>query len=214
MISNSPKLIRRVIAEDPDWNLFIVPPLSDICLTTLIKSFSSYPVLTEIAEINILYAHKLIHGLPPNLPLGVTVPLIDNNLYWKNLYLERWTFCENILSGDLWKQCYLERYLSELFEKWVQYYGYILYNISYLYSFRFLLRRLLVVGLVLKWLPLFMYVCIYLLLCRLLVVGPVLKWLPSLQRRLLVVGPVLKWLAAFMYVCISPRHCPGKTVLD
>ena len=38
-------------------------------------------------------------------------------------------------------------------------------------NFIFLLCRLLVVGPVLKWLAL----CIYLLLCRLLVVGPVLK---------------------------------------
>lgn len=117
MISNIPKLVRRVIAEDPDWNLFIVPPLSDICLTTLINSFASFPVLKEIADINIIYAHKLIQGLSPDLPLLVTVPLIDNNFYWKNLYLKRFNFCENIQDSDLWKQWYLERYLSELIEK-------------------------------------------------------------------------------------------------
>ena len=132
MISNNPKFVRRIIAEDPNWNLYIVPPLSDICLSTLIKSFSSYPVLKEIADIDILYAHKFIQGLPPNLPLTVTVPLIDNHLYWKNLYLERWNFCENIHGGDLWKQCYLERYLSELIEKYVRYYSHVLCFIFYL----------------------------------------------------------------------------------
>ena len=44
------------------------------------------------------------------------------------------------------------------------------------------------------------------LLCRLLIVGPVLKWLALcmylLLCRLLVVGPVLKWLALFMYLCM------------
>ena len=62
-------------------------------------------------------------------------------------------------------------------------------------NFIFLLCRLLVVGPVLKWLAL----CMYVLLYRLLVVGPVLKWLALcmyvLLYRLLVVGPVLKLLA-------------------
>ncbi|KAI6658780.1 hypothetical protein LOD99_15105 [Oopsacas minuta] len=117
MKSSNPQGIRRVIAEDSDWDLFIVSPLSDICVATLIKSFSSYPLLKELSSIDVRYAKKLIEGLPTNLPLSISVSLIDNQSYWKNKYLARWEFCENIGSQDSWKKLYLERNLGELIEK-------------------------------------------------------------------------------------------------
>ena len=117
MKSHTIQCIRRIIAEDNEWNLVIVPPLSDLCISILIDSFSQYPVLKEISAIDHKYTVTLIEGLPPNLPLHITIPLIENPKFWKNCYINRWNFCDVYLADIPWKKLYLERNLSELISK-------------------------------------------------------------------------------------------------
>ena len=34
-----PRKMRRVIAEDPEWNLETVPPLVDVCVSHIVQNF-------------------------------------------------------------------------------------------------------------------------------------------------------------------------------
>ena len=117
MKSNNIQYIRRIIAEDNEWNLVVVPPLSDLCISILINSFSRYPILKEISDIDHKYALMLIEGLPTNLPLQITVPLIEDPKFWKNSYIKRWSYCDVFQFDISWKRLFLERNLIELISK-------------------------------------------------------------------------------------------------
>ena len=117
MKSNHLQCIRRIIAEDNEWNLVIVPPLSDLCISILIIYFPKYPILKELSAVDHKYTEMLIKGLPTNLPLHITIPLIENPKFWKNCYISRWNFCDLYSSDISWKRLYLERNLGELLSK-------------------------------------------------------------------------------------------------
>lgn len=39
----NPRRMRRIIAEDPEWSLAIVPQLTELCIQHIINNFESKP---------------------------------------------------------------------------------------------------------------------------------------------------------------------------
>lgn len=46
--SVDPRKMRRIIAEDPEWNLMTVPLLSELCTKSIVKNFHSHPRHDEL----------------------------------------------------------------------------------------------------------------------------------------------------------------------
>ena len=40
--------MRRIIAEDPDWNLMTVPLLSELCIKVIVKFYQNHPRHDEL----------------------------------------------------------------------------------------------------------------------------------------------------------------------
>lgn len=114
--SFDPRKMRRVIAEDPEWNLETVHSLTDLCVKHIIKNFHIQPILNELAPLN---RQKVLDELPPTVPLQVTGPLIEDEQYWERCCHHRWTLCVPDEYGGNWKRMYFERNIEEMIETFV-----------------------------------------------------------------------------------------------
>jgi hypothetical protein len=61
-----PRKIRRIIAEDPEWNLETVSPLVDLTICHIVANFEHNPLLEELP---IQYRRKVLDKLPPTVSL-------------------------------------------------------------------------------------------------------------------------------------------------
>ncbi|XP_065052349.1 dynein regulatory complex subunit 5-like [Rhopilema esculentum] len=111
-----PRQMRRIIAEDPEWNLATVPLLTELCLQHIVDKFEGNPVLHDLLP---KHKTKVLENLSPKLPLSVTANLVQDNGYWKKCCRARWNVCDVSLYNDNWKQMYFERNLEEIIEKFV-----------------------------------------------------------------------------------------------
>lgn len=111
-----PRKMRRIIAEDPEWNLETVSPLTELCIQAIIRSFHVKPVLNEL-----LPKHRtlLLSLLPTTTPISVTGPLIEEESYWKRCCQARWELCDVSCYDNCWKRMYFERHLEESLETFV-----------------------------------------------------------------------------------------------
>jgi len=114
--ASDPRQMRRIIAEDPEWNLATVPLLTELCVNNIIFNFANNPILDSL-----LPAHKtkVLNKISVDLPLAITAPLIDYPDYWKRCCTSRWRVCDVSLYGGCWKRMFFERNLEELIEKFV-----------------------------------------------------------------------------------------------
>ena len=116
MNANSSHNTRRIIAEDPDWNLILVPSLSDLSLYKILNSPSFSGVLTILLSENVKLGKNIFSKLPLTIPLHVSVPFINDQLYWRKKYQLKWNSSRKTNECYTWKQIYLQRYLQELIE--------------------------------------------------------------------------------------------------
>ncbi|KAL5489678.1 hypothetical protein EMCRGX_G018796 [Ephydatia muelleri] len=115
-LSQDPRSMRRIIAEDPEWNLETVPPLVDACIQHIADHFHVHPILEEL-----LPKHKkmVLEKLSPSVPLKVTSHLVSDEDYWKKCCTTRWGNCDVSKYGKCWKRMFFEKNAQEALEKFV-----------------------------------------------------------------------------------------------
>ncbi|XP_004624463.1 T-complex-associated testis-expressed protein 1 [Octodon degus] len=108
--------MRRIIAEDTEWSLAIVPLLTELCIENIIKNFRINPILKQLPP---EYQQKVLSHLPPDLPLAVTANLIEDEGYWRRCCLQRWPVCHVSRHGGSWKHLFFERHLEGLLRHFI-----------------------------------------------------------------------------------------------
>lgn len=116
MVNPELKAVRRIIADDPDWSLRIVPALTDLALKSLVHSFDTSPKYDELLD---KHREQLLKNLPTQVPLKVTAPLIDDDKYWEKCCKEKWPICDIKQYDNSWKRLYFEKNIEEIIENFV-----------------------------------------------------------------------------------------------
>ncbi|XP_044304281.1 dynein regulatory complex subunit 5 [Varanus komodoensis] len=112
----NPRRMRRIIAEDPEWSLAIVPQLSELCIQHIINNFKKNPVLDRLLP---EHQRKVLDKISTSLPLAVTANLISDEGYWKRCCTERWTVCDVSHYGNSWKRMFFERHLENILKFYI-----------------------------------------------------------------------------------------------
>ncbi|KFV87393.1 T-complex-associated testis-expressed protein 1, partial [Struthio camelus australis] len=102
---------QRIIAEDPEWSLVIVPQLTELCLQHIIRNFENNPIMDCLLP---EHQRKVLDKLSTGLPLTVTANLIRDEDYWKRCCTQRWQVCDVSNYGDSWKRMFFERHLENI----------------------------------------------------------------------------------------------------
>jgi len=110
-----PRRMRRIIAEDPSWNVATVPHLVQLCLNHLVENFGEKPILKDLPE---AFQAKLLKKLDISMPIEITAHLISDEAYWERCCMARqeWQPCRVADYGRSWKRLYFERNLEALLE--------------------------------------------------------------------------------------------------
>ncbi|KAK4473332.1 hypothetical protein MN116_004494 [Schistosoma mekongi] len=111
------RIMRRIIAEDSNYNLTIIPTLIDLCIKHFIENFEFNP--TSIMYVNEKQKYQIINSLPTNLSLKVTSHLINDEFYWKRCCHAKWSIIDVSNYENSWKCAYFERYLQEIIETFI-----------------------------------------------------------------------------------------------
>ncbi|XP_072543503.1 dynein regulatory complex subunit 5 [Salminus brasiliensis] len=111
-----PRKMRRIIAEDPEWSLAIVPSLRNLCLQHIVQHFEEKPVLN-----NLLPSQKafVLEKLPSSLPLSLTANLISDEGYWRRCCEDRWGMRDVSEYDHSWKRMFFERHLENIIELFI-----------------------------------------------------------------------------------------------
>lgn len=105
----NPRRMRRIVVEDPEWNLSAVPSLLQLCLNVVIQRFAQEPALDRIpAKLH----KKVLDGLSTNLPLELVVKEISDEGYWQRCCEARFdnTHCKK--ADVSYKRFYMEQHLT------------------------------------------------------------------------------------------------------
>ncbi|XP_006149130.1 dynein regulatory complex subunit 5 [Tupaia chinensis] len=108
--------MRRIIAEDAEWSLAIVPLLTELCIQHIVKNFQNNPLLKQLLP---EHQQKVLEHLSPDLPLTVTANLIDHENYWRRCCTRRWPVCHVAKHGGSWKRMFFERHLENLLKHFI-----------------------------------------------------------------------------------------------
>ncbi|XP_021175410.2 dynein regulatory complex subunit 5 [Fundulus heteroclitus] len=108
--------MRRIIAEDQNWSLALVPNLSVICLQCIADTFEEKQVFEKLAPDQ---QDLIQERLSPSLPLHVTANLVPDGLYWRRCCEQRWNVCDISHYGHSWKRMFLERHLENAIELFI-----------------------------------------------------------------------------------------------
>ncbi|KAM8938500.1 dynein regulatory complex subunit 5 isoform 3-T6 [Lycaon pictus] len=108
--------MRRIIAEDPEWSLAIVPLLTELCIQHIVENFQNNPILKQLLP---EHQQKVLNHLSPDLPLTVTANLIDDENYWRRCCMQRWPVCHVARHGGSWKRLFFERHLENLIKHFI-----------------------------------------------------------------------------------------------
>ncbi|XP_042359364.1 dynein regulatory complex subunit 5 [Plectropomus leopardus] len=108
--------MRRIIAEDPDWHLNLVPSLSNLCLQSIVSNFEEKPIFEVLTPIQ---KDFVLERLSTSLPLHVTANLISDSVYWKRCCEQRWDICDVSHYGHSWKRMFFERHLEDIIELFI-----------------------------------------------------------------------------------------------
>ncbi|VDO54983.1 unnamed protein product [Schistosoma margrebowiei] len=112
------RIMRRIVAEDPNYNLTIVPPLADLCLKHCTENFEYNPI--PFMYMNEKQKRRLLDTLPPNLSLKVISHIIDDNdPYWMRCCYAKWPIIDITQYDGSWKRAYFERLLEEIIETFI-----------------------------------------------------------------------------------------------
>ncbi|KAJ3089631.1 T-complex-associated testis-expressed protein 1 [Quaeritorhiza haematococci] len=130
---------RRIIAEDPEWNLAPVEKLSELCIRAIVANFQTSPILKGLPR---RYRDKILGSIATNLPLSITAPLVPDDTvvvsptssfvssekkggllyesnYWKRCALQRFHNCDPARHGGSWKRLFFELHTRQLIEGFV-----------------------------------------------------------------------------------------------
>ncbi|XP_040920495.1 dynein regulatory complex subunit 5 [Toxotes jaculatrix] len=107
---------RRIIAEDPDWSLAIVPFLSNLCLQSIVRNFEEKPIFEELTPNQRDFIQE---RLSTSLPLCVTANLISDGVYWKRCCEQQWDLCDVSHYGHSWKRMFFERRMESIIELFI-----------------------------------------------------------------------------------------------
>eukprot|EP00128_Syssomonas_multiformis_P001010 Colp12_sorted_trinity150504_noHs@14154 len=113
--TDDPRRMRRIIAEDPEWNIPSVPHLADLCVNHIVKNFDSKPILHGLPP---KYKTRVLELLSTTIPISVTAPLIASEAFWKRSCKTRFKNCD-VEPGKLWKELYFEKHVAEVLESFV-----------------------------------------------------------------------------------------------
>jgi hypothetical protein len=116
MLNPELKPVRRIIADDLEWSLRIVPALTDLALNSLVQSFDTSPKYDELLD---KHRDQLLKSLPTNVPLKVTAPLIEDESYWQKCCKEKWPICDIKQYDNSWKRFYFEKNIEDIIENFV-----------------------------------------------------------------------------------------------
>ncbi|XP_013799260.1 dynein regulatory complex subunit 5 [Apteryx mantelli] len=108
--------IQRIIAEDPEWSLAIVPQLTELCLQHIIRNFEKNPIMDHLLP---EHQRKVLDKLSTGLPLTVTANLIHDEDYWKRCCTQHWQVCDVSNYGDSWKRMFFERHLENILKSFI-----------------------------------------------------------------------------------------------
>uniref|UniRef100_UPI0037E92EBE dynein regulatory complex subunit 5 n=1 Tax=Semicossyphus pulcher TaxID=241346 RepID=UPI0037E92EBE len=108
--------LRRIIAEDSDWSLAIVPCLSTLCLQSIMRNFEESPIFEVLTPIQKDFVHD---GLSTSLPLNVTANLISDGVFWKRCCEQRWDLCNVSHYNHSWKRMFFERHMENTIELFI-----------------------------------------------------------------------------------------------
>ncbi|KAF8565567.1 hypothetical protein P879_07421, partial [Paragonimus westermani] len=111
------RIMRRIIAEDPTYNLATVAPLTDLCLKHCSENFAyNCSVMRYLDD---RQKRILLDSLAPDMPLKVTAHVIGEDPYWTRCCHQRWPIIDLSRHGGSWKQAFFERMLEETIETFV-----------------------------------------------------------------------------------------------
>ncbi|XP_077018059.1 dynein regulatory complex subunit 5 isoform X2 [Tamandua tetradactyla] len=108
--------MRRIIAEDAEWSLAIMPLLSELCIQHIVNNFQNNPILNQLLP---EHKQKVLDHLSPDLPLTVTSNLIEDENYWRRCCIQRWPVCHVAKHGGSWKRMFFERHLENLLKHFI-----------------------------------------------------------------------------------------------
>uniref|UniRef100_A0A1I8IXH7 Dynein regulatory complex subunit 5 n=1 Tax=Macrostomum lignano TaxID=282301 RepID=A0A1I8IXH7_9PLAT len=109
--------IRKIIAEDPEWNLATVPGLAELSLKGLVANFEYNSDVVN--RVDPAQQAKLLKRLPVDVSKKVTGPLIRDEGYWRRVCKARWPVCDVSQYDGSWKRMHFERDLQEVIEFFV-----------------------------------------------------------------------------------------------
>ncbi|XP_051908406.1 dynein regulatory complex subunit 5 isoform X1 [Hippocampus zosterae] len=116
MLAVDSRRLRRIIAENPNWSLGLVPFLSTLCLECIVRNFEGTPIYKELIPSQRDFVQA---RLSPSLPLPVTANLVDDGVYWRRCCEQRWEICDVSHYNHSWKQMFFERHLENIIEHFI-----------------------------------------------------------------------------------------------
>jgi hypothetical protein len=108
--------MRRIIAEDTEWNLMTVPLLSELCTKSIVKHFHTHP---RHDELPLKHRKKVLQQIPTTIPLKITSQLVDQEEYWERCCKAKFRVNDVSRYGNSWKRMYFERELKAIIETYV-----------------------------------------------------------------------------------------------
>nr|XP_039254669.1 dynein regulatory complex subunit 5-like [Styela clava] len=115
-IPNDTKVLRRIIAEDPDWSLATVPLLKDLVINHIVDNFEKNPILKELHPKD---KNKVLDKIAPKIDIIVTAHLVEDESYWKRCCKAKYHICDVTNYGGSWKRMFFERYMQDVVENFV-----------------------------------------------------------------------------------------------
>ncbi|KDR15318.1 T-complex-associated testis-expressed protein 1 [Zootermopsis nevadensis] len=105
---------RTLRSEDVTWDKNIPSTLVTLCVQSLVSNFKDKQALQLLPDED---RCLLLETLPIDLPLIITVPLLEDGIYWKRCSQIRWQSLNDVRDYEgSWKRLYLERHLQEYIE--------------------------------------------------------------------------------------------------
>lgn len=104
---------RRIVAEDPEWNVAPVSALSALCVAVLVGSFPAFPVLDRVPT---KHRQAVCSAIAIDADLHRAALLVPDECYWKRRAAKRFSLANvNHFQGS-WKRLFFELHLAELVE--------------------------------------------------------------------------------------------------
>ncbi|KNE59816.1 hypothetical protein AMAG_05273 [Allomyces macrogynus ATCC 38327] len=106
---------RRILAEDSQWNLAMVEPLTTLCVRAIVENFETRPILDGLPR---KYRARVLSSISVDLPLPKIVSLIPDDAeerglnspgYWRRRTAAHFPDADAARHGGKWKTVYCER---------------------------------------------------------------------------------------------------------